>query len=494
MSAVPLSRGLASVWRTLRSMRTALLLLLLVGVASIAGSLIPQLPNTPQRVAEFFTDHPLLARVYDGLGLFDVYGSWWFTLTYVLLLISLAACLLPRTRGFVRAFGQRWQPARGLDGLRHHAAGAVEGPEPEALARARRVLRRHRWGVRPAPGGLAAEKGLAREVGSLAFHWAFFLLLLGVVWGKGFGFTGQATVIEGEIFTEAHANYDVPPREGRFFGEAHRGFQVRVREFEASYRPSGLPRDFVSRVDVLEEGRVVRTEEIRVNHPIDHDGVKLYQSGYGWAPVIEVRTDGEALLTGPVVFVTDDPDDLRLPWRGVIKLPGLRPQVGIELQLLPDPAAFVTGGPMLVARDPFLTFRAYRGDLRLTRAQSVFSLDRTGLVEWTSGGVGLGETAELPGGLEIAFPDLREYTQLLVKRDPGTWLLLGTAILVLVGLIPAIWSSRRRVWVRAEERGGATRLEVGGFALQRKAAFEEEFERLARDLLRTRAPSGELVQ
>lgn len=494
MSSVPLSRGFASVWRTLRSMRTALLLLLLVGVASIAGSLIPQIPNSPGRVSRFFVDHPLLAPIYDALGLFDVYGSWWFTLTYVLLLISLAACLIPRTRGFTRGFRQRWQPARDLEGLRHHAVAPVAGSEAEALARARRVLRRHRWQVRPASGGLAAEKGLAREVGSLSFHWAFFLLLVGVIWGQGFGFTGQATVIEGEVFTEAHANYDVPPREGRFFGEAHRGFQVRVGEFEVTYRPSGLPREFVSSVDILEGGRVVRSEEVRVNHPIEHDGVKLYQFGYGWAPVIEVRREGEPLSTGPLVFVTDDPNDLRRPWRGAIKLPGLRPQVGIEFRLLPDPAAFVAGGPMLVAREPFLTYQAYRGDLRLTEAQSVFSLDKRGLAEWTSGGLGLGQTAELPGGLEIAFTDLREYTQFLVKRDPGTWLLLATAILVLVGLIPAIYSSRRRVWVRTEERDGATSLEVGGFALQRKAAFEEEFEGLVRDLLSDRARSGELVQ
>jgi cytochrome c biogenesis protein len=167
----------------------------------------------------------------------------------------------------------------------------------------------------------------------------------------------------------------------------------------------------------------------------------------------------------------------------VIKLPSLEPQIGLAFRLLPDPLAGVAGAPMLEARDPFLTWRAWRGDLRLTSAQSVFALDTIGLEPWLDGGLGLGETEALPGGIEITFRELREYTQLLVKRDPGIGLMLAAAILILVGLVPALASSRRRVWVRATGADGAgTRLQVGGFALQRRAAFEEEFEAIASEL------------
>jgi cytochrome c biogenesis protein len=468
-------------------MRTALFLLLLVALGSVAGSLVPQVAISPARIAALYRDRPLLARVYESLGLFDVYGSWWFTLLYVLLLISLASCLIPRSRALLRNLGQRAQPLRDLGGMRHFASGVLPEPPGRALDRARRVLRRRRYrisGPDGTAGGLAAEKGMAREVGSLLFHWSFFLLLLGVAYGKGAGFTGAATVIEGETWTEAHASYDVPPREGRFFRESmHAGFQIRVREFEVTYRDSGLPKEFVSRVDLLDRGRPAGSHEIRVNDPLGYRGVKVYQSGYGWAPVIEVRQDGRLLASGPVVFFTDDPQDQRVPWKGVVKLPSLRPQVGLELRLLPDPEAFILGASMLEARNPFLAFTAYRGDLRLTAAQSVFSLDKTGLVEWHRGGVGRGETARLPDGLEISFPRLRQYTQFLVKRDPGLGIILLSAVLLLGALLPALYSSRRRVWVRVEPEGEGSRLEVAGFALQRKAAFEEEFDALARALV-----------
>jgi cytochrome c biogenesis protein len=201
--------------------------------------------------------------------------------------------------------------------------------------------------------------------------------------------------------------------------------------------------------------------------------------------VIEIRQDGRLLTSGPVVFITDTPNDQRQPWRGAIKLPSLDPQVGLELRLFPDPLSGLAGAPMLEARDPFVSFDAWRGDLRLTAAQSVFRLDKAGLQPWLSEGLGLGETVELPGGLEITFPEIREYTQLLVSRDPGTGIMLAAAILILLGLVPALYSSRRRVWVRAVPADGrGTRLQVAGFALQRKAAFEDEFREIAGELVR----------
>jgi len=489
-----LYRSLVSVWRSLRSMRTALILLLVVAVASVFGSLVPQLGVARPAVFRLYVDHPLRARIYETLGLFDVYGSWWFTTCYALLLISLASCLIPRTRAFRRGLGLRPQPMRGLEGMRHFTETTIPVAPERALDRARGILRRRRFRVAPVEPGLAAEKGRARESGSLLFHWSLFLVLVGAVYGKGFGFTGQATVVEGETWTEAHASYDLPPDEGRFFAESmHQGFGVRVEDFDAAYHPSGLPEDFRSRVTLIDgDGMPAGQRVIRVNEPLEQDGVKLYQLGYGWAPVLEVRFEDRLLAAEPVVFTTRSPNDLTAPWRGVVKLPSLEPDVGLELRLFPDPVAGLVGGPMLEARDPFLFYDAWRGDLRLDRAQSVFALDKTGLQPFgPGGGFGLGETARLPNGVEIAFTELREYTQFLVKRDPGTGIMLAAALLTLLGLLPALYSSRRRLWVRAipADRSG-TRLQVAGFAMQRRAAFEDEFRSIAGELSR-REGAGE---
>src|SRR5919106_257896 len=124
-----LRRSVALVWRTLRSMRTALVLLLILAAGAVIGSLLPQIPNSPERVGRYLDDHGAWGTFLFRAGFFDVYGSWWFALITTLLFISLAACLFPRTRALLRALRQRPVQARELDGFRHHAAFRVDaGP------------------------------------------------------------------------------------------------------------------------------------------------------------------------------------------------------------------------------------------------------------------------------------------------------------------------------------------------------------------------------
>ena len=479
-------------------MRTALVLLLLLALAAVAGSLVPQVGVADARIVAMFRDHPLRARVYEQIGLFDVYGSWWFTLVYTLLLVSLAACLLPRTRAFVRNLRIRPVPARELDSMRHYAEVAVPADPDGAIGRARRVLRRRLFRVN-GPNGvptLAADKGLAREGGSLVFHWAFFVLLIGVVWGKGTGFSGQAMIVEGETWTEAHANYDGTLREGRFFGEDHAGVQLRVEDFQATYRTTGQPQDFVTRAELLDaDGDPVEEVEIRVNHPAELGGVKFYQFGYGWAPVIRVEQDGVPIADGPVVCQQDVPPEdvspLQLPWNCVVKLPTLDPQVGIRFELWPDRrgllALLETGRamPMLVQYAPVMTFEAFEGDLRAELVQDASALDTVAMRRFETGVLGAGETADLGDGLTVTFPELRQYTVLTVSRDRGLWIVLLAAILILLGLLPAMYTSKRKLWVAAEPKGTGAVLKVGGFALQRRSQFEEEFDKVVSELRRS---------
>ena len=76
-------------WRQLTSMRTALILLMMLGLAAIPGSLLPQRPQNPMAVRQYFLDQPGLARWIDRAGGFDVYASSWFSAIYILLFISL---------------------------------------------------------------------------------------------------------------------------------------------------------------------------------------------------------------------------------------------------------------------------------------------------------------------------------------------------------------------------------------------------------------------
>jgi cytochrome c biogenesis protein ResB len=159
----------------------------------------------------------------------------------------------------------------------------------------------------------------------------------------------------------------------------------------------------------------------------------------------------------------------------------------ITLELWPDYRAFanlpITGRPtpMLVQFDPYIRYSIYVGRIS---DPSRTTIDTTGLQRVARGDLRAAGTARtaVPGAgeLTLSFPELRQYTVLLISRDVGIPLVLAAAILVLVGLIPALYVSRRKVWIRAEAAPGGALVKIGGFALQRKDAFEEEFDRIVR--------------
>jgi cytochrome c biogenesis protein len=483
-------------------MRTALVLLVVLAAASILGSLFPQEGISPQRVDQYFTDHPALAPVLERLGLFDVFGSAWYMAIYLALLGALVACLVPRTRALVRVLRSR--PPRGGDLGRYRTRAAFDTPAApdRAMTAARRVLRRSRFriaehdpegsgepqGGAPVSRELAGEKGHLREAASMLFHVSLLVLLIGLAYGKGYGYRGQAAIVEGETWANARVGYDsFSP--GRFFGPGHLApFQLRLDDFTNAFHPDNIPREFVSHLTALDlEGRELQSQRVAPNRPMTVDGVRIFQSDYGYVPVVRVRDrDGRELLAPQEVLTLRDPAS---EWStGAVKVTGAKPQVGLELTMFtglrtapdcPGGAPFCND-PRLV--NPVLVALAYQGDLQADRAQSVFTLDRSRLELLGDRPVviGLGRSQKLANGMEVSFTGLKQYSVFTLARDPGVPIVAVAAGLLLLGLVPSLYVTRRRVWVRATPAGpGVTRVELAGLALQGKAAFEAELARLA---------------
>jgi cytochrome c biogenesis protein len=503
-----LRRSAALTWRTLRSMRTALILLLLLAAAAVAGSLIPQIPNSPERVVEFLADHRVLGEIYLRAGLFDVFGTWWFVLIVALLFTSLVACLLPRSRAHLRALTQRPVQARELETMPCYREVAVLAAPEETARVAAETLRRRRFRITVDGHAVAADKGALREAGSLVFHWAFVLLLIGAIVGKGTGYSGRAAIVEGETWTDAALNYDATHlRTGRYFDGAFTGLGLRLVDYRDAFDPeTGLPLTFESEVDLLDAtGAVVGTEVVAVNAPVRHGPLRIHQFGFGWAPVLMVTQDGRTISDGPVlmsqVTAPEGRSQLAQTWHGFVKVPQVREGVdmAVELELWPDGRGFLADGmPMFDANAPLIRYRVWEGRLV---DPSKASLDTRFMRVVRSGFVWAGATVDLERGciaggpvapvgtdatcgpevepsLTMAFTDLPHYSVLQVSKDVGVPVVLGAAILIVLGLLASLYVSRRKVWVRVTPEGEGSRLVVGGFALQRREQFADEFDRL----------------
>ncbi|SDQ15893.1 cytochrome c biogenesis protein ResB [Quadrisphaera sp. DSM 44207] len=474
-------------WRQLTSMRTALFLLLLLAVAAVPGSLVPQRDADPVAAAEHRREHPALGPWLERLGVYDVYSSPWFSAIYLLLFISLVGCVLPRTRHHARALraAPPRTPAR-FERLPEHRRAEVAA-EPEAvLAAARSVLRARRYRLADHPGSLAAQRGELRESGNLLFHLSLVGVLVAVAAGGLYGYRGQAVVPEGRAFANSLAAYDsfdpgtwydpddLPP-----FRFVLDGLRVRFEE-SAGGNQFGAPRDFSATVRITDEpGAAPRTEQLRVNEPLRVGGASVYLAGNGYAPRITVRdATGEVAFSGQVPFL---PQDANYSSTGVVKVADAVPeQIGVQAQLLPTAVFDPERGPVSTfpdARNPVLVLTAYAGDLGVDAgvAQNVYTLDTSRMTQLStadgapfSAALAPGEGVQLPDGRgSITFDALDRYAGVTIRSDPARGAALVFSLLAIAGLTASLFVPRRRVWVRAGAPApGAqgTLLEVGALA------------------------------
>jgi len=484
-------------WLQLTSMRTALVLLFLLAVASVPGSMLPQEGIDPQAVQQYYAAHPSLAPLLARLSLFNVFAAPWFAAIYLLLFASLAGCVIPRT--FRLAGSARQQPPQApanLSRLPHAARHETTLAPDEALAAAAAVLSAKRFRLRTGDGWISAEKGYLREAGNLLFHLALLVLLAAVCVGGMFGYKANRLLVAGDSFANTATDLDAF-HPGRAVSAADlQPFTIALDRFEASYITSGALRGQPSRFDALiryspEPGTAMRGYQLRVNHPLSVDGVRVFLIGHGYAPAFRV-TDGtgRVVFDGPVPFIAVE--QAGLTSEGVIKVPDAHPQqLGFAGVFLPT--AVDVGGRLGSAfpapLNPVVSLVSYAGNLGMNSgpAQSVYQLDTSGLrrLPVKPRPLAPGQSIKLPDGDgTLTFTGYRQWISLAITYDPGTLPALIAGMTALAGLLLSFFIRRRRMFVRAR-RGpdGNTVVDVGGLARSDAAGgFETEFPSLADEI------------
>lgn len=469
-------------WTQLTSMRTALVLLFALALVAVPGSLVPQRPVNPIRVLDFKEANPELGTWYERLGLFDVYASPWFSAVYLLLMVSLVGCILPRIAVYAR--GLRTPPPatpRNLGRLPEHVEGVSASPPAAVLAAAQEHLRRRRFRVRAAeepPGGtLSAERGYLREFGNLLFHLSLVLLLGGLAWGSLFGHKGEVVIVEGQAFSNSLTQYDDFRAGGAFDAATLTPFTLWVDEFTARFElgpvQHGAAREFRAGVRTATSTGPDVPGTLEVNHPITVGDTSVHLVGHGYAPVVTVTdAEGRVAFSGPVVFL---PQDGRFTSLGVIKAPDARPdRLAFEGFFLPT-AQVDELGPRSIFPDAFnpqLFLNAWSGPPKdeTGAPENVYSLDKTGLEQVRrADGEALrfvlspGEVAELPDGSTISFDTWKRWVKVQVSRTPGLGLTLASVVLAVAGLSLSLFVRPRRLFVRTTPADdGGTLVEVAG--------------------------------
>ena len=458
-------------WRQLTSMRTALILLLLLGIAAVPGSLIPQRTQNPMAVSASFKSSPELSRWMDRLSLFDVYGSAWFSAIYILLFISLIGCVLPRTFEHFQA-ARALPPAtpKNLSRMEFHSSWPANGNELEI---ARQWFKAKRFRVVEKDGTLSAEKGYSRETGNLFFHLALILILLGISFSSLFGMRGEAILNVGERFVNTPTSYDSLAY-GKLFKDGKlENFIITINKFDATYNiVTNAPEDYTLNVS-LRRGDLITVEKhvIKVNSPLAIGNTKIYLQANGFSPIVTVRdSQGNVAMQGPVPFL---PQDANLRSIGAIKVPDADPQVGFVGSFVPTYERSNGNGAISVfpqALDPRLLLSAWSGDLGLDSGtpQSVYRIDTSAMSQIALKSLKPGEVFTYAGG-SITFEGYVQWVNLQIVDDPGKNFALLGAIVAILGLLASLFTRRRRIWIRVGDV-----VEVAGLAKNAAPGLEQE--------------------
>lgn len=476
-------------WRQLTSMKTALILLFLLAIASIPGSILPQQGNDPLKVKEWIAGSPEVGRVLQSLGFFDVFAAPWFAAVYLLLFISLIGCVIPRARQHWRAMLAPPPAApRNLDRLGGTITLDVTADPAEVLAGAADYLRGHRWRVVSGPTDtadgvrwVAAEKGYLRETGNLVFHVALLLILASVAVGGLFGWKGNVIVKEGGGFANTVTQYDawgggrlVDPDSLTPFSFSLDSFDV---DFEREGSQRGAPKYFEARVTYRDEpGSAEQQAVIEVNAPLEVDRAKVFLVGHGYAPSFIVKdSSGKVVFKDAVVFL---PQDGNFTSTGVVKVPDADPQLGLRGLFLPTVSVDkIRGGESVFPApdDPAMFLSAWTGDLGLDTGmpQSVYRLDSESMTQIGLATLRPGQVWDWPDGSgSVMFTGFDRWASFQIAYDPGKEAALIASILAIAGLMLSLFVRRRRIWVKVlAPSGAATVVQVAG--LTRSSSLDD---------------------
>ena len=443
------------VWHVFISMRTGLALILFLAVLSGVGTLLIQAPagmaNDPAAYAAWLDSvRPRFGgwtNVLDALGMFGVFSSIWFRGTIVLLSASILACSINRTPKLWR---QAVHPrtVAGAAFFEHAALSAsvpARGGVDAASAELTNELRGRHFRVlrTDVDGGVAiyADRFRWGPYGTVIAHLSLIVILAGGVLGTtGFRSPDFAVTIGSTV----DVGYGTD-------------LSVQATSFSDSYYENGSPADYASHLIVYKGGQQLAERTIRVNDPMRVDDVTIYQSFYGPAADMKV-TDaaGATLFQAGVPLLWASTDDTKSI--GQLKL--------ADSNLTIYVIGVASGRVDNTIKPGQMKLEIYEGsNFESPIAMQVISQ---------------GQPATL-AGLNFTFERERQYTGLIVARDPGAPFIWLGALLLVAGVGLVFFFPVRRIWARIRDTDEGAVIDIAAASradISFRTAFRSLIDRL----------------
>ena len=447
-----------NMWRTVASIQTGVVLLILVVILSAAGTIVLQRPVTePDEMQSAYS--PQALRILDAVGLTDVFHAWWFLGLMLLVSLTIVAASIDRFPNSWRYFSRPYKyPDETFRRAMHPQKALAIADEESGLVAAQRAL--HELGFKPERVvredhfGIFAERHRVSELAVYIVHASLLLIFFGTIVDGLWGWRGTLNLNEGQT-----SNL-VELRDG---STRKLPFAIRCDSAGQENYKDGTPKKWWSKLAVVEAGQDVKTKEIVVNDPLLYSGVRFYQSSYG----PNGKVDKFSLVATPS--------------NGT----GEKQQIGLALNdtvsLDPDTTVrFAEFFPDYAVRDG----QVYRksNDLENPAAHLVVTSKRAGkdYDVWFPALDEVADNSKSPWQFQATDLKMGHFTGLQVSHEPGQWGVWSGVVLLGVGLAFVFYVVHMRFWVVPvrDTKTGKCSLWIGGTANRNRDAFEQRFKDL----------------
>ncbi|KQV44679.1 MULTISPECIES: cytochrome c biogenesis protein ResB [unclassified Duganella] len=304
--------ALAETVELLSSMRFAIALFVVIIFAAIIGTIVQQSQPMPNYINQF---GPFWFEVFNKLGLYAIYSSWWFVSMCGLLVVSTSLCIVhntPKMLKDMRSWREKVREAS-LNNFHHKAHWQSPLSREQLAGQTAQRLGHAGYGTKviEKDGAIlvSAKRGAGNKFGYIFAHSAIVIILVGgmldsdlpirfqqwVLGKTAFGGTGLIADIPAQHRLGVHnptyrGNIALP--EGTAGNTAilsrpdgvliqELPFTIQLKKFDIDFYSTGMPKLFASHVTVRsnESGKTVDAV-VEVNKPLIFEGVAIYQSSF----------------------------------------------------------------------------------------------------------------------------------------------------------------------------------------------------------------------
>jgi cytochrome c biogenesis protein len=443
------------IWQTIASIKTGVVLLILVVILSAVGTVILQRPATDSdEMQNAYSPHML--HFLDAIGLTDVFHAWWFLGLMALVSLSILAASIDRFPNSWRFFSRPYKyPDETFRSASRPQKSLPIADEETGLVAAERALHaldfKPERVVREDHFGIFAERHRVSELAVYIVHASLLLIFFGTLVDGLWGWNGSLTLNDGQT-----SNL-VELRDGT---TRTLPFAIRCDEAGQENYKDGTPKKWWSKLVVVRDGQDVQKKEIVVNDPLLYSGVRFYQASYG----SNGKVQKFSLVASPSSG-SGQPQEIGLALNDSVTLDADTTVRFVEF--IPD---FAVRDGQVYKKSNYLDNPAAHLVVTSKKAGKDFDV-------WLPRMDEVVDNSLAPYQFQPTDLKMGHFSGLQVSHEPGQWGVWSGVVLMGIGLAFVFYVVHMRFWMVpvCDQKTGKYSLWIGGSANRNKDAFDQRF-------------------